>query len=153
MGISTMIAAYKGLCVILHHSHARNLRPWEQEFDSEIGEMRRHSSETSANRIIQLASRTGDNEDEHGENGDASSYRPSTMQTLGPKNSFDDAVWVEKYDRKPLIRKVFDKSTWTQDETLRVLQDRIVLGANLWAVVVTIPLTVVFVALPTGNFF
>ena len=75
------------------------------------------------------------------------------MQTFGPKNSFDDAIWVEKYHRKPVIRKVFDKSTWTQDETLRVLQDRIVLGANLWAVVLTIPLTVVFVAFPKGNLF
>jgi len=153
MGISTMIAAYKGLCVILHHSHARNLRPWEQDLDSEIGDMRRHSSESSENRTFQLASRTGDHEDEHREDGDGSSYRPSTMQTFGPKNSFDDAIWVEKYHRKPVIRKVFDKSTWTQDETLRVLQDRIVLGANLWAVVLTIPLTVVFVAFPKGNLF
>ncbi|PVH80780.1 regulator of G protein-like protein [Cadophora sp. DSE1049] len=153
MGISTMITAYKGLCVILHHSHARNLRPWEQDLDSEIGEMRRHSSESTENRTVQLASRTGDHEDGPRDEGDGSSYRPSTMQTFGPKNSFDDVVWVEKYQRKPFIRKIFDKSTWTQDETLRVLQDKIVLGANIWGVVITMPLTVVFVALPKGNLF
>ncbi|KAH7419829.1 regulator of G protein-like protein [Cadophora sp. MPI-SDFR-AT-0126] len=153
MGISTMVTAYKGLCVILHHSHARNLRPWEQELDSEIGEMRRNSSGSTEDRIVQLASRPNDREDELRGEGDGSSYRPSTMQTFGPKNSFDDAVWVEKYQRKLLIRKVFDKITWTQDETLRVLQDKIVLVANMWGVVITIPLTVIFVALPKGNFF
>ncbi|KAL1636395.1 hypothetical protein SLS58_009814 [Diplodia intermedia] len=29
IGISTMIAAYKGMCVVLHGMHHRHLRPWE----------------------------------------------------------------------------------------------------------------------------
>lgn len=155
MGISTMVAAYKGLCIIMHHSHARNLRPWEQDIDSEHGSKpHRDSYASTENRGVQMASRTGGDElDSSTVKGDEASFRPSSMQTFGPKNSFDDASWVEKYQRKPLIRKVFDKSTWTQDEALRVLQDRIVLGANIWAGIVTVPLTVVFVALPEGNFF
>lgn len=84
---------------------------------------------------------------------DDASFRPSSLQTFGPKNSFDGAAWAESYEKKSLIKKIFDKETYTQDETLRVLQDKIVLGANLWALIITIPLTVVFVALPKGNFF
>lgn len=100
-----------------------------------------------------MASQIGDYDSEMRDGGDGASYRSSKMQTFGPKNSFDDAAWTENYQKKPLIRKVFDKSTWTQDETLRVLQDKIVLGANIWALMITMPLTVIFVALPKGNFF
>jgi hypothetical protein len=75
------------------------------------------------------------------------------METFGPKNSFDHTSWIEKYQEKPLLRRVFDQTTWTQDEALRVLQEKIVLGANLWALIITIPLTVIFVAIPKGNFY
>ncbi|KAG4429789.1 hypothetical protein IFR05_014725 [Cadophora sp. M221] len=153
IGLSTMIAAYKGLCLILHHSHARNLRLWEQGLDSEIGDMRRDSSAITENRAVQMASRTDDHKDQARDEGGGASYRPSTMQTFGPKNSFDEAIWMERYQRKPLIRMIFDNKTWTQDETLKVLQNKIVLGANIWSLIITIPLTVAFVALPKGNFF
>jgi hypothetical protein len=152
IGFSTMVAAYKGLCVILHHAHARNLRPWEQDFDSEMGESRKNSFSSTEQRGVQMASRTGDYDDlDKGD--DASSYRPISLQTFGAKNSFDDAVWVSKYEKKPLMSKVFEKSVWTQDETLRILQDKIVLGANLWGVILTVLCTVVFVALPKGNLY
>lgn len=152
IGLSTLVAAYKGLCVILHHTHARNLRPWEQDLDSELGEGRRDSFESTANRTVQMASRAG-NYDDLDMGDDASTSRSSSLQFFGPKNSFDDASWVEKYQKKPLLQKVFDQQTWTQDETLRVLQDKIVLGANIWALILTVIFTVVFVALPKGNFY
>jgi hypothetical protein len=175
IGISTMVCAYKGLCIIMHHSHTRNLRPWEQELDVELGENRRDSTSSTAQRDVTMASRTGHYEDskEDIKGDDASStFRPESMQTFGPKNSFDSASWISKtlqtlraqepmliipkgkYEKRPLLSKVFEKhSVWTQDETLRILQDKIVLGANLWAVILTIPLTVAFVALPKGNFY
>lgn len=63
-------------------------------------------------------------------------------------------MYKGKYEKRPILSKVFEKkSVWTQDETLRILQDKIVLGANVWAVILTIPLTVIFVALPKGNFY
>ncbi|KAI4138417.1 MAG: hypothetical protein L6R39_006798 [Caloplaca ligustica] len=34
VGISVGVAAYKGLCVIIHTGHCRNLRPWEQFGDA-----------------------------------------------------------------------------------------------------------------------
>lgn len=151
IGFSTLVAAYKGLCVIMHHSHARNLRPWEQDLDTELGEDRRDSFSSTADRNVQMASRTGKYEDL--EKGDDVSFRASSLQFFGPKNSFDDASWVEKYQKKPLMEKVFDQQVWTQDETLRVLQDKIVLGANIWALILTVICTVVFVALPKGNLY
>ncbi|KAL2071526.1 hypothetical protein VTL71DRAFT_12761 [Oculimacula yallundae] len=153
IGISTMVAAYKGLCIILHHSHSRCLRPWEQDLDTEMGETNRNSFASTENRTMQMADRMGGFENKARDEDDGASFRPSTMQTFGPKNSFENATWANSYENKSLIRKVFDKQTWTQDETLRVLQDKIVLGANLWALIITIPLTVIFVALPKGNFF
>jgi hypothetical protein len=152
LGITTLVAAYKGLCIIMHSTHARNLRPWEQLYDVEINEEGRSSFSSTAQRRIQMASRIGDY-DESTTKEDGSSFCSPSMQSFGPKNSFEDEIWIEHYNKKPLIRKVFDKTTWTQDETLRILQDRIVLGAIFWSLMITIPLTVVFVALPKGNFY
>jgi hypothetical protein len=162
IGFSTMVAAYKGLCVILHKSHVRNLRPWEQDYDSEMSESRRESFSSTADRGVQMASRTGNYEDsisgasaEDKETAPESpgSFRPRSLQTFGPKNTFEDAQWIGKYQEKPIMQKVFEKSVWTQDETLRLLQDKIVLGANLWALILTTVCTVWFVALPKGNFY
>ncbi|CZR53050.1 uncharacterized protein PAC_02928 [Phialocephala subalpina] len=155
IGLSTLVAAYKGLCVILHHTHARNLRPWEQDLDSELGDSdRRDSFSSTANRTVQMASRTGNYDDlDTMKEDDASTFRPGSLQFFGPKNSFDDASWVEKYQKKPVLQKIFDQQVWTQDETLRILQDKIVLGANIWALILTVIFTIVFVALPKGNFY
>jgi hypothetical protein len=83
-----------------------------------------------------------------------------TMEAFGhaackplAQNGFDSESLVEKYEKKPLIRKVFDKSVWTQDEALRDLQNRIVLGSNLWPLAITIPLTVILLVTPKGNFY
>lgn len=35
LGISTLVAAYKGMCVVLHGMHHRHVRPWELFVDSE----------------------------------------------------------------------------------------------------------------------
>jgi len=80
-------------------------------------------------------------------------FERTSMNTFGPKNEWERERWVQAYQQRRLVRKVFEKSVWTQDETLRLLQDRIVLGANVWSFIVTVPMTVVFVALPRGNYF
>ena len=151
IGISTMVAAYKGICVILHRTHVRNLRPWEQSLDDELADSVRNSTSSSANRDVQMASRTGNYDDSDMD--ETGSFRQAIMSSFGPKNSFEGAEWIEKYQKKPMLKKIFEKSVWTQDDALRVLQDRIVLGANVWAIILTIPLTVMFVALPKGNFY
>jgi hypothetical protein len=151
IGISTTVASYKGLCVVLHKSHARNLRPWEQDVDSELEETRRNSFHSVENWSVQIADRARHSDEMVKRDG--VNFQHCSRLTFGPKNSFDHESWVEKYQRKTVLQRVFDQSTWTQDDTLRVLQDKIVLGANIWALITTIVLTVVFVALPKGNYF
>jgi hypothetical protein len=79
---------------------------------------------------------------------------PSSMETFGSANSFDQERWVNDYEKTSLLTKVFhERCVWTQDETLRLLQDKIVLGAYLWGLIMTVPLTAAFVAIPIGNSF
>jgi hypothetical protein len=139
IGFSTIIAAYKGLCLILHTAHSRNLRPWELADDISI---KSQTERTVASLDMEL-------KDEES----SLRFERTSMNTFGPKNEWERERWVQAYQRRSLVRKVFEKSVSTQDETLRVLQDRIVLGANVWSFIVTVPLTVAFVALPNGNYF
>jgi hypothetical protein len=49
LGISTLIAAWKGMCVVLHGMHHRHLRPWElfaEEDDVTEVEMKKGSFDT-----------------------------------------------------------------------------------------------------------
>ena len=77
----------------------------------------------------------------------------STFITKNKRDSGDTEDWERIYIQKSMLQKVFDKTTWTENETLRVLQDKIVLGANIWSLILTIILTVIFTALPKGNFY
>jgi hypothetical protein len=155
IGFSTIIAAYKGLCLILHTAHSRNLRPWELADDISIQSQterswRDSSASSTACRDMKLA----ESPDMELKDEEASlRFSRTSMSTFGPKNELERERWVQAYQRRSLVRKVFEKSVWTQDGTLRVLQDRIVLGANVWSFIITMPLTVVFVALPRGNYF
>lgn len=155
LGISTLIAAYKGLCLIMHQSHNRNLRPWEQILQQEAAdeESGRHSFESSSERRIKMTTRTGDDHDKQSDGFTIS--ETSTMSSFGPKNDVQEfeEKWNSIYKKKNLVRKVFDKTTWTQDENLRFLQDKIVTGALAWSFIITAPLTIIFVALPKGNFY
>lgn len=157
VGFSTMIAAYKGLCMILHKSHSRNLRPWEQDMHvgSELGKgssTRRQSLATTVGGQTVFSSREG-NLDDDLDDAQTLKFRPDSQQTFGSRNDWQNADWVSKYEKKNIVSKIFEENVWTQNETLKMLQDRIVLGANFWSLIVTVPLTVAFVALPNGNFF
>ena len=71
-----------------------------------------------------------------------------SMDTFGTSNSYDHELWVEKYKKKPLLQKIFCRQVWVQDETIRLLQDRIVLQSHIWSAIISVPLTVLIVALP-----
>ncbi|RDW89173.1 hypothetical protein BP6252_01205 [Coleophoma cylindrospora] len=145
LGIGILIAAYKGLCMILHHSHSRNLRPWEFDADPEAGYPVRNSDEVDMATSGQAEGK-GDDDDR------GAAVSRSSMASFGEKNE-REGEWLLRYKKKSVTSKIFEKSVWTQDETLRVLQDKIVLGANSWAILLTVVLTIVFVALPKGNLY
>ncbi|CAG8958179.1 hypothetical protein HYFRA_00000531 [Hymenoscyphus fraxineus] len=161
MAFVTMICAYKGLCIILHMSHSRCLKPWEQScddqelFDAEAGGV------GSLAATMQSRRQTGGMgyESSKRESSKDSDYgwkrtSGSTFGTFGPKNDdWENESWVGQYKRKNLVRRVFDSNVRIKNESLKLLQDRIVIGSCLWAAVATIPLTAIFVSLPKGGFY
>ncbi|KIW09482.1 hypothetical protein, variant [Verruconis gallopava] len=124
-GISTLIAAWKGMCVVLHGLHHRHMRPWEM-FEND--DYPRYSEE----ELKKVSFETF-----------------SSSQT----HSYEDEPWVAKYKKRNIIRKIFDREVWVEEPALRQIQDTIFLQAILGALVCSAILTGIFCAVPNGNFF
>lgn len=117
IGIATLIAACRGMCVVLHGLHHRHFRPWEL-FSS-------------------------------GPDKDTESYSlHESMQIFGPSNEFEDASWVARYQKRNLVRKIFDKETWIQEPALRQIQDMVFLQSILVALLISGVITVIFLIVP-----
>jgi len=124
IGISTLIAAWKGMCVVLHGMHHRHLRPWElfaSDDEPEAVDMKSDSVESFASQ--------------------------------NSSNSWEDEPWVAKYEKRNLIRKVFDREVWVQEPALRQIQDTIFLQAILGAFILSAVSVGIFCAFPKGNYF
>ncbi|KAK8240455.1 hypothetical protein HDK90DRAFT_184558 [Phyllosticta capitalensis] len=120
IGISTMIAAYKGMCVVLHGMHHRHLRPWELFASDDEPQLQEIFKES-----------------------------PESLQG----NSFEDEPWVAKYEKRNVVRKVFDREVWIEEPAMRQIQDTIFLQSLLGAFVITCLFEAVFLAVPKGKFF
>lgn len=121
LGISTLVAAYKGMCVVLHGMHHRHVRPWEL-FVRE------------------------DNESDYG-------VSKTSFQSFGSSNSYEDEPWVIKYEKRNVVRKVFDREVWIKEPALRQIQDTIFIQAILASLLLGGILTAIFVAVPTAHYF
>ena len=142
IGFDIGVAAYKGLCVIIHTNHHRALRPWEQFDDgasvSSFDRAGEDEANLSTDDVFSMNSR---------------SKKGISMDTFGTSNSYSHELWVEKYQVKPLIHKIFTKSIWVQDETIRLLQDRIVMQSHIWAFLISFVITALVIGLPKANLF
>jgi len=137
VGFDIAVAAYKGLCVIIHTTHNRALRPWEQFGDgASVTSLADDEATLSTDDVYSMSHR---------------SKRGISLDTFGTSNSYGHEIWVEKYKQKSLMGKIFARQVWVQDETIRLLQDRIVMQSHAWSLLITIPLTALVVALPQGN--
>ncbi|GAB7348128.1 hypothetical protein MBLNU459_g6145t1 [Dothideomycetes sp. NU459] len=123
VGISTLIAAWKGMCVVLHGLHHRHLRPWELFAD--------------------------DNDPAHVENMDLS--QETLVSNSG--NGYEDEPWIPRYEKRNVIRKIFDREVWIQEPALRQIQDTIFLQSVLGAFILSCIVVGVFCAVPHGNFY
>ncbi|OAL31109.1 hypothetical protein AYO20_08344 [Fonsecaea nubica] len=119
IGIATLFAAWKGMCVVLHGMHHRHLRPWEL----------------------------------FGDEDDASPEKKTSFDSLGSSNSYEDEPWVAKYEKRNIIRKIFDREVWIQEPALRQIQDTIFVQALITAFVIGAITTAIFLAVPRGNFY
>jgi len=121
LGISTLIAAWKGMCVVLHGLHHRHLRPWELFQDAEDASV---ETKGAAER---------------------------SMDSFDTYHSYETEPWIAKYEKRNVVRKIFDRQTWVEEPALRQIQDTIFLQAILAGVVGGAILTAIFVAVPKGN--
>ncbi|KAK1967740.1 hypothetical protein LY78DRAFT_480308 [Colletotrichum sublineola] len=119
LGISTLVAAYKGMCVVLHGMHHRHVRPWELFVDEEM-------------------------ENDGGK---------ASFESFGSANSFESEPWIVKYEKRNIVRKVFDREVWIEEPALRTIQDTIFVQAMLCAVLVGGILTAIFVSIPSHGYF
>lgn len=119
IGVATLVAAWKGMCVVLHGMHHRHVRPWELFADEETDSERSKSS----------------------------------FESFGSGNSYEDEPWVVRYDKRNVVRKVFDREVWIQEPALRQIQDTIFVQALLAATLAAAIVTAIFVAVPGGNLF
>ncbi|KAK8061241.1 hypothetical protein PG994_007607 [Apiospora phragmitis] len=122
LGIATLIAAYKGMCVVLHGMHHRHVRPWELFVE-------------------------GDCDDE------MASLKKGSFESFGSANSYEDEPWIVKYEKRNVLRKVFDREVWIQEPALRQIQDTIFIQSMLCALFGAGVLSAIFVAVPAGGFF
>jgi hypothetical protein len=162
LGYVTMIAAYKGLCVILHASgKVRNLKPWENEdsltmYSDTHGSVNRlyrdDEESTLAASVTQSDAASFSKASKNGEK-HSTLKRPRSFDTFGTANTFNDEPWVERYEKKPVMKKIFENNTWVMDDSIRLIQDKIILQSQVWGVFATVVTAVVFAVLPKGNFF
>ncbi|KAI0577804.1 RGS domain-containing protein [Pyrenophora tritici-repentis] len=124
IGISTLIAAWKGMCVVLHGMHHRHVRPWEL-FTSDDEQQAYDFKSDSFNSV-----------DSH-----------------SSSNSWEDEPWVARYEKRNVVRKIFDREVWIQEPALRQIQDTIFLQAILGALIISAVAVGIFCAIPQGNFF
>ncbi|KAI9888817.1 MAG: hypothetical protein M1814_006271 [Vezdaea aestivalis] len=121
MGVATLVAAWKGMCVVLHGMHHRHLRPWELfEDDSSV---------------------------------DSFQLGKTSFDSFGSTNSYEDEPWVVQYDKRNIVRKVFDREVWIQEPALRQIQDTIFLQAVGGSIVIAAIFAAIFVCLPKGKLF
>lgn len=122
LGVSTLVAAYKGMCVVLHGLHHRHVRPWEL-FEQDEETIRSAAGLSSGK---------------------------SSFESFDSCNSYEDEPWVVKYEKRNLVRKVFDREIWIEEPALRRIQDTIFVQALLAGVVAGGVLTTIFVLVPGG---
>ena len=159
VGIDIGVAAWKGLCMIIHTGRNRALRPWEQ-FD---GDTESTLSQLSPPQSSEGAPSSFDHKilgpSTNGEEVTLALANPnrstpvgsySSVAPFGPSNSIraENDRWVSLYQRKPLLQKIFARKVWVQNATIRLLQDRIVMQSHFWALMVTLPIMVVLIAAP-----
>lgn len=140
VGFDIGVAAYKGLCVIIHTNHHRALRPWEQFSEnvslSSFDDGPEEEANLSTDDMFNMTSR---------------SRSGVSIDTFGTSNTYSHELWVEKYKQKPLFKKVFTKSVWVQEQAMRLLQDKIVKQSHAWALIISVFLTAFVLALPQAN--
>lgn len=89
------------------------------------------------------------------EENDHSSFElgKESFDAVATANSYEDEPWIIKYEKRNVIRKVFDREVWIQEPALRQIQDTIFLQAIGGALIITAVSVGIFCALPKGGYY
>lgn len=68
-------------------------------------------------------------------------------------NSFEDEPWVAKYEKRNIVRKIFDREIWIQEPALRKIQDIIFLQSIIGGILFTTIAVGIFCSLPMGKYY
>jgi hypothetical protein len=79
--------------------------------------------------------------------------KKNSFDSLGSSNSYEDEPWVAKYEKRNIVRKVFDREVWIKEPALRSIQDTIFIQALIIAFIIGAIATGVFLAVPKGDYF
>lgn len=79
--------------------------------------------------------------------------KKASFDSLGSNKSYESEPWIAKYEKRNVVRKVFDREVWIQEPALRQIQDTIFLQAILGGFVLSAVAAGIFIALPKGNLF
>lgn len=79
--------------------------------------------------------------------------KKDSFESIGSNNSYEDEPWVVKYEKRNVIRKIFDREVWVQDPALRKIQDTIFMQSLAGALILTAISVGIFCAFPKGNFY
>lgn len=74
------------------------------------------------------------------------SLNKGSFDSLGSANSYEDEPWVAKYEKRNVIRKIFDREVWIQEPILRQIQDTIFVQALITAFIISAVITAIFLA-------
>ena len=154
-GLAVLVAACRGVDVVLHWKGMRQVRPWEggegldwaageEEKSGEEGwrEHKRMDTASSAgSSVLSVASSRVD------------PLRKPSLQVFGPENEYAKEDWVNGYREKGWMQKVFDETVVVQSKALVLWQDRTVFFALLWGGAGAAALTVVSLFVPSAMLF
>lgn len=126
VGIWAVVASHRGMCICMYifSRRRRHIRPWELFADPD--------DETSTS---------------------AASRHKRSFDSFGSGNSFEEEPWVVRYEQRSLVRKIFDREESIHEPALRQIHTVIMLQSAMAGILAGGALTVIFVALPAGNFF
>ena len=125
-GTVNLVAAHRGLCVLLYRFNEREIHPWE------IDKLR-----DSPSSSFDMESRPSTSLDK--------------LSPLGPSNTYKNEPWVRKWEMTHWLRKLKLKKIRAKNEALRLVQNKIIQQAHAWAVIVSITLIVGLVAIPEAK--
>ena len=150
LAIFVIVSLMARICPVYYLlSHTRELPPWQLYQNSAINST--ESCGTIGADDQKLSSDKGDLRVSDIEKGSWSLdlARSERMDPLGPRNKWNEEPWIQMYQKRPIWRKLFDKSDTVKEKGLILVLRRVLKQSLIWSVCVTTVWTVVVISVPS----